>query len=337
MAAAAVTLVMSASAFVAIRVAVASYSPGALALLRFAIGSTFIAAYAIAVPGKRLTRPRRADIPLILLTGLFGITIYHWTLNAGEQTVSAATASLLVNTAPIFAAIIAFFFLGEHLSIRAVAGIVLGFLGVGLVASGAPGGLGFDQGTGLLMIAGVAFAIYVTLQKPLLKRYTALDVTAWAIWSGTLFLAPFSPSLISDFSAATNSATLAVVYLGVFPAGVGYLTLTYVVSRLPVSRSSTLLYLVPPLALLIGWVSLGESLGGIALAGGGVVLASLALINTGRRTAVNPRNPGPGEDARHGLRTIWGYAPPKTDIPWRPEDLAGHHLGRRPIWVRGPQ
>ena len=85
----AVALLFWSSAFAAIRVGLRGYSPGELALLRFAVASAALAVYALAA---RLRLPRVRDLPLLLLMGFLGFTVYHVALNMGEVVVEAGGA-----------------------------------------------------------------------------------------------------------------------------------------------------------------------------------------------------------------------------------------------------
>ena len=96
--AAAGTVLLWASAFPAITVAVRGLGPAGLAVARLAVASAVLA---LAAPLMGVRRPRPRDLPLIALCGLAGMTGYQLLLNAGERVVPAGTASLLVATAPV--------------------------------------------------------------------------------------------------------------------------------------------------------------------------------------------------------------------------------------------
>ena len=104
-------MLLWASAFPAISVAVRGLGPAGLAVARLAVAS---AALALAAPLLGVRRPRASDLPLIALCGLAGMTGYQLLLNAGERVVPAGTASLLVATAPVYASLLAVAFLGER-------------------------------------------------------------------------------------------------------------------------------------------------------------------------------------------------------------------------------
>jgi drug/metabolite transporter (DMT)-like permease len=104
---------------------------------------------------------------------------------------------------------------------------------------------------------------------------------------------------VEDLRRSSAAATLGAVYLGVFPGAVAYACWAYVLSRLPAGRATSSLYLVPPIAVIIGWLVLGERPGALALAGGAVALGGVALVNAGRVVAprVTPSEPPRAECA----------------------------------------
>jgi drug/metabolite transporter (DMT)-like permease len=316
-----------ASAFVGIRFAVRAYPPGALALLRFGVASVLLAG-ALLVRRGSLPLPALRDAPGLAASGLFGVTLYHFALNAGERTVTAAVASLFVNTTPIFAALLATALLRERPRPRVVAGIAIGFAGVALVSLGESGGLAFDRGAAFVLAAALASAIYYVIEKPYLSRYPALDVTAWGFWAGTLLLLPFGGQLAGAVRAAPPSATLAVLYLGAFPAAIGYVGWSMVLARMEVARATTLLYLIPPVAALLGWGLLGEALGPLAALGGAVTIAGVALVNARRRVASSaPRTAIDRHDRREGVD--WDRSRARFVIPGSRHDPTPPS-GRRP-------
>ena len=121
-----VVLIIWASAFAGIRAGLESYSPGALVLPRFLVASGLLAVYALAV---RMPLPALRDVPVILLTGFLGFTMYHVGLSYGEVTVESGSASLLIASAPVFTALLVVRFLGERMGIAGWVGTLASFGG----------------------------------------------------------------------------------------------------------------------------------------------------------------------------------------------------------------
>ncbi|KAB2887698.1 MAG: EamA family transporter, partial [Burkholderiaceae bacterium] len=170
-AAIALTVILWSSAFPAIRAALDGFGPAELAAGRYLVASAAFAAYALAT---RMPLPARSDWPRIALVGALGIAAYNLLLNAGEVTVAAGTAALIINTVPVFAALLSTLLLGERLRGWGWAGIALSFAGVAVIALGRGDGPQIDRGALLLLAAALAQAAQFVLQKPLAARHGAL-------------------------------------------------------------------------------------------------------------------------------------------------------------------
>lgn len=271
-----ITVLFWASAFAGIRAALSAYSPGHLALLRLLVASVVLAGYAAYT---RMRLPEKRDLPAMLLLGALGFAVYHVALNYGEQTVTAGAASFLIATAPVFVAILAVVFLGERFTMWGWLGILVSLAGAGLIAFAEAGGMRLDRGAWLVLLAALVAAVYIVLQKSYLKKYRPLELTTYTIWAGTLLLLVFLPGFISSIQTAPMEATLSVIYLGIFPTALAYVTYAYVLSQMEASVAGSLLYLVPVLAVPIAWVWLGELPNPMAVIGGLIALAGVILVN----------------------------------------------------------
>jgi drug/metabolite transporter (DMT)-like permease len=273
--AALVTVVLWASAFVGIRAAGEALSPGALALARLLVGS---AALGVLVLVRREHFPARRDLPAIALCGALWFGFYNVVLNAAERLVDAGTAAMLVGVGPVLIAVFAGVLLGEGFPRSLFAGCAVAFVGV-VVIGFATSDRGFDAGLGavLCIVAAFAYAGGVVTQKPLLKRVSAAQVTWLACGVGAISCLPFAPTLLREVGEADASAVGWAVYLGVFPTAVAFTTWAYALARTTAGRMGATTYLVPPLAVLMGWAVLGEVPPPLALLGGALCLAGVAV------------------------------------------------------------
>src|SRR5258708_1782991 len=248
-------LVLWASAFAGIRAGLRAYSPAHLAILRFVVASLLLAMYAGI---GHCRRPALRDLPGLVLAGALGITFYNIAINYGETRVTAGAASLLIASVPIWTALLARFILHEKLTALGWLGVLLSFSGIALIASGEGEGIRLSLQALVILSAALTSSIYMIMQKHYLRRYSALEFTAYSIWFGTLLMLPFGGGFVHTLRAAPVAATLSVIYLGIFPGALADLAWAYVMSHGTAGRTATLLYLIPVMAIGIAWLWLGE-------------------------------------------------------------------------------
>ena len=274
LAAAGVTVVLWASAFVAIRHVGRELSPGALTLGRLLVGSLVLGAV-VAVRRPRL--PARRDWPLLLVCGLLWFGVYNIALNAAEQRVDAGTTAMLVNVGPLLIALLAGLVLGEGFPRSLLLGSLVAFGGVLVIGSATSTGSGGVAGALLCLAAAIAYAIGVVAQKPLLSRLPALEVTWLACTIGTVACLPFGPQLVHEAADARLSTLAWLAYLGAFPTAVAFTTWAYALTHTTAGRMGATTYLVPPVTVALAWLLLGETPVALAFVGGALCLAGVAL------------------------------------------------------------
>jgi drug/metabolite transporter (DMT)-like permease len=273
----ALALFLWASAFVGIREGLQSYSPEGLALLRFIIASLCMGILYFFLPKRAPLRIK--DSALMLLCGMVGVGLYNIALNYGELTINSGMASFLISQSPLLTALFAVIFLRETISLLGVAGFLVSAVGVALIASGEAGGFKWDTSMTYILVATMCSAFYSLTQKPYVDRYHAIEVTAFYIWGGTLFLLIYSPQLIHDFPQATWNATLTTVYLGIFPAAVGLIAWGYALASISASRAGSFLYFMPFMATILGWLYLSEVPAFMSIIGGVLAICGVWLVN----------------------------------------------------------
>jgi drug/metabolite transporter (DMT)-like permease len=287
-AAAALTVCVWSSAFLAIRYAGRHFGPGELAFGRLLVGSVALGALVIA---RREPLPPRRALAGITVCGVLWFGVYNVALNAAERHIDAGIAALLVNVGPIFIAILAGVVLKEGFPRLLFVGCVVSFAGAALIGiAGSGHHHDASWGAALCIIAALAYSAGVVAQKPVLGDASPLAVTWLACTIGTISCVPYAPSLVSELGHATVGEAWWIVYLGLAPTAIGFLAWAYALSHTTAGRMGSVTYLVPPVALLLGWPILGEVPPLLAIPGGILCLAGVAL------TRWKPR-PGRGPSA----------------------------------------
>lgn len=269
-----VTVGLWASAFVGIRDAGHHITPGALSLGRLLVATLALGAL---VAIRREPMPPRSDALRIAFVGLLWLGAYNVLLNAAERHVDAGTAAMLVNVGPVLIAILAGLVLGEGFPRNLLTGCAIAFAGAILIGV-ATSEHGLDSAAGALLCLGaaVAYAGGVVAQKPLLERTSGLTITFLACAIASVACLPFGPQLVHDVGHAPGTAVAWTVYLGLVPTAIGFTTWAYALKRTSAGRMGAFTYLVPPLAVLLGWIVLSETPPLLALFGGLLCLAGVA-------------------------------------------------------------
>jgi drug/metabolite transporter (DMT)-like permease len=280
-AAALVTVTLWGSAFVGIRAAGAEISPGVLAFGRLLVAS---AALGIAVAVVRPSMPRGRDLVLVAAAGVLWFGLYNLALNTAEQQIDAGTAALLVSVAPLLIIVFAGFILGDGFPRRLVIGASIAFAGaatIGLATTDAAGNDDVVAGIALCLVAAVLYASGVTIQKPLLGRVPGLTITWLGCCVGAVVALPFGTRLIATLQSASPASVAWLVYLGLFPTSVAFLTWAFALRRSTAGRLASTTYLVAPASVGLGWLLLGEAPLAGAIAGGLLAIIGVAIARSG--------------------------------------------------------
>jgi drug/metabolite transporter (DMT)-like permease len=287
----AVTVLCWASAFPAIRIAVRGFGPLEVAFLRAAAATLVLGALAII---RRVGLPAWRDLPALAGLGLVGHSLYTATLSLGQTRIPAATASFLIASAPIWMVVIGRLTGTERVTRWSLAGLLVSLAGVLAISLGRGGALRLNSHALIVLGAALLQAVYSMGQRPLLARRSGLQVVAFAVLAAALGFLPWSGRALAQFAQAGAGPRCAVLFLGVVPTAVGYWTWAGANRHLSASVAGSCLYLVPPVALLLGWAVLGEVPTALSLAGGALVVGGVAMVQRlGRRGGTA----GPGRPA----------------------------------------
>jgi drug/metabolite transporter (DMT)-like permease len=278
LAAALATVLLWASAFVGIRSAGRTFSPGALSLGRLLVAGVALAAIGLS-RGERLpsrAQLRQAGVPL-LLAGLLWFGAYNLALNSGERRVDAGTAAMLVNIGPVLIAILAGRLLAEGFPRSLFVGCAVAFAGVVVIALATANRTATTTGVLLCIAAAVAYAGGAVAQKVVLRALTGTQTIFLCCVIGTAVCLPFAGSLVHQLVSAPGGSIGWLFYLGSAPTALGFSTWAYALRRTDAGRLAATTYLVPPLSILLGRLWLGESPARLAYLGGALCLVGVAL------------------------------------------------------------
>lgn len=287
--AAVVTVLLWASAFVVIRGVGDVLSPGAMAFVRLFVGTLVLAVIAARY---RRPLPRGQALGYVLGYGLLWFAGYTVLLNWAERHLDAGTAALLVNVAPILVAVVAGVVFHDGFPRPLVVGLGVAFAGVVVIAAGGDeGGVADSLGIVLGLITAVLYAAGVLLQKVALRTVDAVTATWVGCATGMVATLPFAPQAVGELADASGGAIAGVVFLGVGPTAVAFLTWAYALSRTDAGRMAATTLCVPAIAVLLSWVTLGEVPTLWGFLGGALALAGVAISRRTPRAALVAESP----------------------------------------------
>ena len=278
-------VVMWGSAFLFIKLGVATVPPMTLVAARLVLGTAVLLPL-VYMRGLRLPPLGAAWLPFILLA-LLGNAIPFYLITWGQQTVPSALAGILMAAMPLATMVLAHFaVVGEHLTRHRVAGFVLGFLGImSLMGPAALGGLG---GSALLaqlaILAGaLCYAANSVLTRRLVTSGFLVSATAMLLVASVIVV-PVALMLDRPWELAPGaSSILSILWLGVGPTAVATIFYFQLISSAGPTFMSIVNYLSPCIAVALGVALLGEEPGVSAYAGLALILTGIAVSQLRRR------------------------------------------------------
>ncbi|MBP1954647.1 drug/metabolite transporter (DMT)-like permease [Halarchaeum rubridurum] len=269
------------TAFVATDAALDVVPPVSLAAVRFDVAA--LALFAVAALLGHSLRPRgRGDWAPILLGGVCNIGLHHALLFAGQRTVPPAVAATLLGLVPVLtpaAARVAR--ADDRLAPRGVAGVLVGFAGVALIAHPDPSNLAASVGVGLVLASAAVWTVGAVLVDEDDAALGGLALQAWTLLVGALALdaaALLLPGQSFDAAAVPLPTVGWVLYLALVPGALGFLVYFRLLDRLGPVEMGLIEYVIPPFAALFGWLLLGETIETATVGGFVAVLAGFCLL-----------------------------------------------------------
>jgi O-acetylserine/cysteine efflux transporter len=274
--------------FVAMKVALRELTPFQLGAGRYLFA---------VLPLLLLVRPPRLATSWVLLYGLFqGVGQFGLLFVSLRVGMSAALASVLMQTQVFFTALFGFALLGEQVGRPLKAGLVLAALGLACIganyatAAHAAGGT-TPAGFALCVGSAAMWAASNIVVRRVQRSTPQFDVVPFMVWSSLVPIVPFvllslafDPAATRwDWRAVSLSAWLALAYLGWFATILAYALWTGLLKRHPANRVAPFSLAVPPVGIAAGMLALGDVISAWQWAGIGFLGCALGLVVFGRR------------------------------------------------------
>ncbi len=284
------TVLAWASAFVVIRYVGHDISPGALSFGRLLVASLVLS---VLMMRRRWVAMSRRDWALIGLIGVAWFAVYNVALNAGERHIDAGTAAMLIQLAPILIGVLAGLLLGEGFPRMLVIGGLVAFAGTLIIGFATSTGQTDVAGVLLVLLSAVVYAVAMVAQKVVLRRVPGLQVTWLACLIGMVACLPFIGALSRDLHEVGGAPVIGLVYLGVVPTALAFSAWAYALGRTSAGKLGVTTFAVPPVAILLGWLFLGEVPVLPAILGGALSIVGVAIARRPFRPRTAEKVPAP--------------------------------------------
>ncbi|MFT4888046.1 MAG: drug/metabolite transporter (DMT)-like permease [Pseudohongiellaceae bacterium] len=224
-------------------------------------------------------REALANWKLILLVSFTNMTIPFCLLAYASLSIGAGFASVLNSTVPFFAAIIAFVFWSQRITLTSVLGLIVGFTGV-VVLVFDPSGDSPLASNGKAICAGIIAAMFygiaVNITANKLQGVSGLAITVGSLFCASVCLAPFAVYSLPQ-SMPSASIWFSVLTLGVMCTGVAYLMFYRLIVRIGSHKAITSTFMIPLFSIVWGALFLGETVTGYMVTGCILVLFGVAM------------------------------------------------------------
>jgi drug/metabolite transporter (DMT)-like permease len=257
-------------------------------------GTRFLMAGTILYAAVRLTaqtvRPTRRHWAAAALTGTPLLVLGNGGVVWAQQRVPSGIAALLVATVPLWIAALDRLVFGRRLDRRSLVGLVLGFGGIATLVDLGTGGAD-PVGSLVLVLAALGWASGTLLARGAsLPSHPLLAAAMQMLAGGTILtVAAAATGELSEVGAISGRSFAGLAYLVVFGSIVAFSAYGWLLRVAPTGLVATYAFVNPVVAVLLGRLLLGESVGVREVVAGSIIVAAVALIVTGTARAAEPR------------------------------------------------
>jgi drug/metabolite transporter (DMT)-like permease len=229
--------------------------------------------------------PRRADLPRFLACAFVGHVLHISAVMYGMNLSTAFSSSLVLTCQPLFTLAILAWLGAERLRRQQLVGTLVAFAGIVLFLADkfAAGFSRAGLGDLTLLVAGASFSAYTVLSRPLVDRYGPLIVLSYTLLFSMPVMLAFTYPFFGELKLASLGPAVwaAIFWALVVCSFIGWLLWTWVNSVRGVARSAPFMYLMPPVAGLMAWLTLGETFTWLKIAGATITMAGVAWAQFG--------------------------------------------------------
>jgi drug/metabolite transporter (DMT)-like permease len=272
------------SSYLWIKIGLESLPPLTLIGGRLVLGAAFLAAV-VAIARQELPR-RRMDYVHLFVMSVVNIVLPFVLIAVGEQTIDSALASILNATVPLTVIVLAPMFLpDERITLPRIAGLAVGFAGVILLVAPDLVNLADADLTGELMMLGssISYGVGNVYARRNVHGLRPMIPALFQVSFAALIVVPLALLIDRPFQTVTPTpeALVAVAWLGILGSGLAYLCYFTILQRWGATRTSMVAYLLPVVGIALGAVVLDEPVTINRIAGTALVIAGIALVNSG--------------------------------------------------------
>jgi drug/metabolite transporter (DMT)-like permease len=265
--------------YVVVKVVVSVIPPLELVWMRYLVA--IIALVMIGLATKQSWRLHRRDIFLVIIIGIVGNTISIVTQEIGTNLSSAQMGAIITSATPAFMVLFARLLLNEQLNMKKGISVGLATIGVFLIVGNGQIDLSNQLGGISLLIAALTWALMSVLLKRIPGHYSPIVVTTYSILVAIIILTPFVLGRLDDihFSQLTHPSIWGgILYLGIVSTACAFILWNRGLQLLNASSGGLFFFFQPFVGTLLGWLLLGESIGGTFWIGAILILGGVLIV-----------------------------------------------------------
>ena len=269
------------SSFIATKYLLDEITPETIIAMRLILAIVLL--LVIAVYQKRDFSINLKSHAYILVLAL--IAVFHlWIQVTGLKFTTASNTGWIIGTAPVFMAILGFFFFKEKLDILKISGIIIAAFGLlMLVGKGNPANIDLIQNKGDLLVLSSAFTwgIYSMVNKKISLNYSPLMTILYLFIMMAIIIIPFNlnSAAIKSVIHLSGVGWISILFLGLLCSGVSYVIWAYALREMESAKVGASLYFEPFVTVIAAWIFLREDITLLMILSGLIITAGVFLVN----------------------------------------------------------